>query len=1154
MSWKLASVGVTAFGVLAATCLAAPRVVAESARSLPVAYDVDVVVVGGSTHAVAAACAAAKGGAKVFLAAPKHYLGEDMGGLLRLWLDANETPETALGRELFAARLAAAPPVRKGAAFTYEASVDSAAKHKDTRPPSRLSDGQYHSASAQSVQYDGDVTITCDLGSPRKLKAVHVLAYQRDADFEVKDVVVSVSADKKAWAPVGTAANKQLGKAAGGDDPCVDIALPAAAEGRYVKLEVRKTEASSRVLLGEVVIETAEDDKPAPPKPEPEREKPLPRVTTPMQVKVALDAALLAAGVKFLYGCFATDVLVDGKGEVAGIVMANRAGRQAVLAKVVIDATERGSVARMAGAKFTPYPAGKHTFRQVVLGGTVMTGPGLTGRKIGRGYPVVARSRDGTTGRDTGLQADIIEYTIALPMRDDSYGSFAAAEQKARDLTWNSRVYRVSEGLFEVPPDQLASAGPLKGDWPGAETAPLGAFRPTGVARLYVLGGCADVPRDVAARLLAPTGLIAIGERIGAAAAAEATQRPKLAGVKRAGGKFSPIEDGDVREVLTGVRPTQELPTVPAEARGMEVLARYDVVVIGGGTGGAPAAIGAARKGAKVLVVEFLHGLGGVSTLGLIGTYYHGYRGGFTAEIDQGVAALGGLKGKSTKVDLKLEYYRKEIRKAGGDIWFGCVGSGAFVRGKRVRGVVVATPMGAGVVLADVVIDGTGNADVAAAAGADYIHTAGDFLAVQGTGLPPHALGATYTNTDYTFVDETDMVDIWRLFVSARQKYRGAFDLGQLIDSRERRRIRGDIVLTILDLVNTRTYPDVIGLCRTNFDTHGYTVDPFFVPTHPQHQSMDAYVPYRCLIPSGWDGILVIGLGISVHRDAVPIIRMQPDVQNVGYAAGYAAAMAAKSGGMVADVDLKALQKHLVAIGCIPAEALTWKDSYPMPDATIAAAVRDVGKDYHNVAIVMAQKDKSLPMLRRAYAAASDEKDKLTYAHVLAACGDATGEDALIAAVRAADKWDAGWNFRGMGQFGQALSPLDRIIVALGLCHSTQAVPAILEKVKILTPASEFSHHRACALALELIGEKSAAPALGALLAQPEMTGHAMLQAAASQDRSRPLREIILARALYRLGDFKGLARKSLESYTRDVRGHFARHAAAILKAGQEKP
>ncbi|MGB2823727.1 MAG: FAD-dependent oxidoreductase, partial [Phycisphaerae bacterium] len=465
---------------------------------------------------------------------------------------------------------------------------------------------------------------------------------------------------------------------------------------------------------------------------------------------------------------------------------------------------------------------------------------------------------------------------------------------------------------------------------------------------------------------------------------------------------------------------------------------------------------------------------------------------------------------------------------------------------------VVATPAGRGVVLADVVIDGTGNADIAAAAGAPFIHTGGEFLSVQGTGLPPRALGASYTNTDYTFVDDSDMVDVWRLFVSARQKYRGAFDLGQLIDTRERRRIKGEVVVSILDQMNDRTYRDTIGMCKSDFDMHGFPVHPFFVLSHPQRKSLTTYIPYRCLLPANLEGMLVIGLGISVHRDALPGTRMQPDIQNVGYAAGTAAAMAAKSGGMTRAIDVPALQKHLAEIGNIPASAVGAKESYPMPDEKIAEAVRSLAKDYGGTAVVLAHRDKAVSMLEEAYRKAADEKTRRIYAHVLAVCGSSSGVDTLIAAVKAAEKWDRGWNFKGMGQYGWALSPLDRWIVALGMAGEKRAVPVIVEKLKMLTPASEFSHHRAVSLALELIGDKSAAGPLAELLAEDGMAGHAMLQPAAGSDRSLPLREIIIARALYRLGDHKHLARKSLESFTQDVRGHFARHASAILQAGRK--
>ena len=61
-----------------------------------------------------------------------------------------------------------------------------------------------------------------------------------------------------------------------------------------------------------------------------------------------MDKALLQAGVQYLTGCYVTDVLRDNDGQLAGIVMANRSGRQAVRAKVIVDATCRAAVARLA--------------------------------------------------------------------------------------------------------------------------------------------------------------------------------------------------------------------------------------------------------------------------------------------------------------------------------------------------------------------------------------------------------------------------------------------------------------------------------------------------------------------------------------------------------------------------------------------------------------------------------------------------------------------------------------------------------------------------------------------------------------------------------------------------------------------------------------
>jgi len=1148
----------TAVAVCSAACGArAESWVTESPRQIPVAYTVDVVVVGGSTGAVSAAVAAAKAGAKVFLATPRPYLGDDMTATLRLWLGEGRGPNSPLARRIFAApgQTARTPAAYPNAIrLTYRADLRSAAKHKDA-PRGKLTDGLWGSAGDQSVQYDGDVTVTADLGKVQPVDKAVVMIYHRK-DFLVDCVVVSASIDGKQWQPVGSAKNDAPPQAYDFGESALPLAVTVGKAVRYLKLQVKRRPGAARVLLGEILALKPAEPKTAP-KPEP---KPKPAYTTratPFHVKKTLDEALIAAGVRFLYGCYATDVLRDADGKPCGIVMANRAGRQAVVAGTIVDATDRGVVARMAGAAFRPYPAGKQTFRRVVIGGKVRSGSNVTSRKVGPPWTTRAGGRRG------GLLAkgwDVIEYTLTLPMKDDSFASWARADQVARDLTYHADQQFTSDGLFQVPPDAMRGRKRGTGEWPGAAKLDLAAFRPAGVERVFVLSGCADMPRDHAARLLEPLELMAMGERIGRAAAetAKAAGQPKAPHVP--GRKGPRTVAGDVREILVGVRPIQALPTVPQAAGALPVLGRYDVVVIGGGTGGAPAGIAAARRGARTLVVEYQYGLGGVGTLGAISTYYHGYRGGFTAQVP----------GSRWAIEARMEWWRAELRKAGADIWFGTLGCGALVRdlpagqaGGKVIGAVVATPHGRGVVLADVVIDGTGNADIAAAGGAACVYTDASTVAVQGTGLPPRALGRSYTNTDFTIVDETDMLDIWHVYVYAKHKYaaRRPFDMGKLIDTRERRRILGEFTMSVLDQVNRRTYGDTVAQAATNYDTHGYTIHPFFELTHPgRGVNFRVHVPYRCLLPKGLDGLLVIGLGISVHRDAVPLIRMQPDVQNLGYAAGCAAALAAASDKPTRKIDLRALQKHLVETKCLPETVLTDSDSYPMSDGLIAQAVESAADGYKGAGVILAHPDRALPLVRSAYAAAKMKEHRLTYAHILAVLGDSAGVGTLLEAVNAAEVFDAGWRYKGMGQFGGNMSRLDKLIVALGRTGDRRATPAILRKLGLLSAKDAFSHFRATAMALEKLKDPAGAEALAALLAKPGIAGHARANIARAierggrntnsndtTERSKALRELLLARALFLCGDKDGVGKTILLEYTRDLRGHLARHARAVL-------
>ena len=60
------------------------------------------------------------------------------------------------------------------------------------------------------------------------------------------------------------------------------------------------------------------------------------------------------------------------------------------------------------------------------------------------------------------------------------------------------------------------------------------------------------------------------------------------------------------------------MPTITMPEREIPVIGDYDVVVAGGGPGGIPAAVAAARAGAKTLLIERYGYLGGMATAGMV--------------------------------------------------------------------------------------------------------------------------------------------------------------------------------------------------------------------------------------------------------------------------------------------------------------------------------------------------------------------------------------------------------------------------------------------------------------------------------------------------------------------------------------------------------
>ena len=696
-------------------------------------------------------------------------------------------------------------------------------------------------------------------------------------------------------------------------------------------------------------------------------------------------------------------------------------------------------------------------------------------------------------------------HELTLPFADGSARSFLAAEQIARDRTWTPDQADAADRIAYTMPDTFTSLS----------------------EGVFAVGPCA-----------AP-----------GTSAYEAGRKAAAVG-KRRERRFP---EGEQPRDAAGSAKIGEATLVS-----LPVLATYDVVVAGGGTGGAPAGIAAARQGAKTLVLEFLDRLGGQTTEGGITGYYFGNRVGFTKEIDAGRNATG-----KVPYAAKGEWFRRALREAGGDVWFGSFAAGVETKDGRVTAVIAVLPDGTcGRVVCKTAIDATGNADLAASAGCETEFIAGDELSVQGVGQAPQSKTGGGRNSDIGFLDDTDAEDLWFFGLRSRLSLPDdTWDQAQIPGSRERRRLVGAFYVTPSDVMLERTYPDTI--CRTysNFDTHGQTRSAQFFIEDPPHAPMYVNLPYRALLPKKLDGLLVTGLGMSAHRDAMPILRMEPDVQNQGYAAGVASAMAVAADVPVRAIRVKALQHHLAEKGIIPFETLETGDSFPPKDTDFERAIRTLPNDYDGLAVLMSDLARAIPRLQTAWRTAENPEAKLVYAHVLGMMGDRTGEETLLAKFKSSS-WDRGWNYRGMSQFMRSVSWTDSYAIALGRAHSLAAREALDAKAAELTADMHYSHFRALALAYEGIGDSAGVPALARLLKLPDVGGHALRPDAAippirnysnregDRERTRVLKELCLARAIFNLGDTPdGLGRRTLEAYAADPRRAYANHARLVLKA-----
>lgn len=418
------------------------------------------------------------------------------------------------------------------------------------------------------------------------------------------------------------------------------------------------------------------------------------------------------------------------------------------------------------------------------------------------------------------------------------------------------------------------------------------------------------------------------------------------------------------------------------------VLAECDVLVVGGGSAGCSAAVAAARQGARVVLLERYGFLGGTGAA-VLDTFYGFYTPGLVEKkVVGGIPdeVVGGLEARGVLLKRPNTYgagtgltYDPETLKV---VWDELV-SGAGVRvllhayfadvirdGSWVRGAVVATKRGLRAVAARAVVDASGDADVAAQAGAPFEDAGALGIAqsltttfkvinvnvAQAKSFPKKELwalmeaassegyrlprkegsahvtpfqGVMVTNmTRVAGVDATDPDALSRAEMEGRSQaleylrflrdkvpgYERA-ELGGLsvnIGVRETRRIRGEYWITRKDVLSARKFPDAIARCGAPIEEHHAGGDTRWEYL-PDGETVD--IPYRALLPQGLGNVIVAGRCLSASHEAHASIRSIGQCLAMGQAAGLAAALA--QGGDLRGVDMGELRSRLLEMGAL---------------------------------------------------------------------------------------------------------------------------------------------------------------------------------------------------------------------------------------------
>jgi len=373
------------------------------------------------------------------------------------------------------------------------------------------------------------------------------------------------------------------------------------------------------------------------------------------------------------------------------------------------------------------------------------------------------------------------------------------------------------------------------------------------------------------------------------------------------------------------------------------------------------------RNGVSTLLVERFGYLGGTATASLMACI-NGFRNqvepdsiqtvrGIAEEIVVALKDVGGLgespypqKDYPTEPG-QLEYSYvidterfkyvtlKMCVDAGVDLLFHTYFCDSIVEEGMLRGAIVENKSGRQALMARVVVDASGDADVAARAGAPFWQTSRDEAPRLNDGLmyriefgpsrPEQPFACDFGTNAVVWgprvepINGVDADELARAEVSARLRIYEDFANKQarhpelaearvietppLLGIRQTRFIEGEYKLTADDAISGRLFDDVVAISSCPI-IHYYGFRRYL-----EHEGYD--IPYRCLLPRNVENLLVAGRSISSEQVPYESHRAMVPIMAIGQAAGTAAALCCQMAVSPRQLDVARLQKTLIAQG-----------------------------------------------------------------------------------------------------------------------------------------------------------------------------------------------------------------------------------------------